>query len=73
MITVKVKYPSDAERMTGWSVFCNHFSVPDNACRWAANVTRIIEKERGNGWPIVYTVNGRQVDRLDEIFLMFPY
>lgn len=67
MHTVIIRYPRNAEKMTGWHKFERKFRNSENALTWARDRDHQIDSERGNRWPRQYLVDGRDVKFVDYV------
>lgn len=67
MHTVTVRYPRNAEKMSGWIKFEKKFSNAYNAREWAKARDTQIDREKGNRWPRQYLVDGRDVEFVEYV------
>lgn len=67
MHIVTIRYPRNAETMTGWRKFERRFSNTENALSWARDRDHQIDEERGNRWPRQYLVDGRDVEFIEYV------
>lgn len=65
--TVTVRFPTNAEKMSGWRKFERKFSSSENALAWARQRDQQINSERGNLWPREFLVDGAPVIGADNV------